>query len=428
MNILFFSHRTPYPPHKGTQVRPYNMIAALAARGWRIHLLAFAEGEGDAQAATELGKICASVELIPLSRAAANLRALAAIPTGRSLSLAYFDSARMREAVRRVVRQHGVGAMIAFSSTMAQYVPREFRRHSVADMTDVDSAKWLHYAATNPFPKSWVYKIEGRRLRRYEYDIVNGFAYTTLVTEREAELLTELDPEARRRVVALTNGVDLKKFRPDAYTPFAPESLPPDERRFLTDPLAPRLVFTGAMDYFPNVDAVCYFAHEVFPRVRAQSPSAQFLIVGSGPTPPVLELKRLPGVIVTGRVADVRPYLAAATACVIPLRIARGIQNKALEAMAAGRAVVATPEVVAGLGDARHGEELLVAATAEELAAAALRVIEDEPLRRRLEQRARSFVEREYDWGPLMARLAEMVESIARPANPGRSRAQSVSH
>jgi polysaccharide biosynthesis protein PslH len=426
MNILFFSHRTPYPPHKGTQVRPYNMIAALAARGHRVHLLAFAEGEGDALARTELGKMCASVELISLSRATSNLRALAAVPTRGSLSLAYFESARMREAVRRAVREHGIQAMIAFSSTMAQYVPRDFRKHAIADMTDVDSAKWLHYATTNPFPKSWVYKIEGLRLRRYEYEIARSFAYTTLVTAREIELLTDLDAASRRRVVALTNGVDLKKFRPGAYPPFAPESLPPGERRYLADPSAPRLVFTGAMDYFPNVDAVCYFAREVFPQVRARVPSAQFLIVGSGPTPPVSELKSLPGVVVTGRVEDVRPYLAAATACVIPLRIARGIQNKALEAMAGGRAVVATPEVVAGLGGARHEEELLVAATAEELAAAALRVIQDEPLRRRLEQQARAFVEREYDWGPLMARLAAMVESIARPVSTTRTRAQSV--
>lgn len=423
MNILFFSHRTPYPPHKGTQVRPYNMIAALAARGHRVHLLAFADEQGGALAQTELGRICASVELIPLSGAASNLRALAALPTGKSLSLAYFNSTRMREAVRQSVRLNGIQAMIAFSSTMAQYVPREFRKHAIADMTDVDSAKWSHYATTNKFPKSWAYKIEGKRLRQYEHEIARSFAYTTLVTEREIDLLDELDAETRRtRLVALTNGVDLKKFRPGIFPAFALDSLPSHEQKYLTDPDAPRIVFTGAMDYFPNVDAVTFFAREVLPQVRAKWANAQFLIVGSGPTPQVLQLKSLPGVVVTGRVHDVRPYLAAATVCAIPLRIARGIQNKALEAMASGRAVVATPEVVAGLGRARHEEELLVAASANDLAAATLRVIEDEALRRRLEQRARAFVEREYDWKPLMERLAQMVESIARP-----SRAQSLS-
>lgn len=421
MNVLFFAHRTPYPPHKGTQVRPYNMIAALAARGHRVHLLAFADEGDSALAQTELGRICASVELIPVSRAASNLRALAAIPTGRSLSLAYFDSTRMREAVRHAVKLHAIQAMIAFSSTMAQYVPREFRRHSIADMTDVDSAKWLHYATTNPFPKSWVYQLEGRRLRRYEYEIAKSFAYTTLVTEREIELLDKLDEETRRtRLVALTNGVDLRKFRPGAFPAFAVNSLPPHEQKFLTDPSAPRIVFTGAMDYYPNVDAVCYFAQDVFPRIRAKIPSAQFLIVGSNPAPQVVQLKKQPGVIVTGRVHDVRPYLAAASVCAIPLRIARGIQNKALEAMASGRAVVATPEVAAGIGRVRHGEELLIAGSADELSDAVLRVIGDESLRRGLEERARAFVEREYDWQPLMERLITMVESIARPTRAGR--------
>lgn len=427
MNILFFSHRTPYPPHKGTQVRPYNMLSALAARGHRVHLLAFADENDSPMAQTELGRICASVELVPLNPLQSKLNAIAALPTKRSLSLAYFGSSRMHQAVRELVRLHGIQAMIAFSSTMAQYVPNDFRKHSIADMTDVDSAKWSHYATTNSFPKSWIYKIEGKRLRNYEYEIVKNFAYTTLVTHREIELLTDLDEETRRtRVVALTNGVDLKQFRPGAFTSFAQESLPPNEQRFLTDPTAPRIVFTGAMDYYPNVDAVCYFAQEIFPKIRQALPNAQFLIVGSGPTQAVLQLKTMPGVIVTGRVHDVRPYLAAATVCVIPLRIARGIQNKALEAMASGRAIIATPEVVAGIGNVRHEEHLLIAQSADELVAAVLRSISDDELRNRLEQQGRAFVEREYDWKPLMERLAEMVESIARPVAQGKSRSRAA--
>ncbi|HYE71980.1 MAG TPA: TIGR03087 family PEP-CTERM/XrtA system glycosyltransferase [Blastocatellia bacterium] len=423
MNILFFSHRTPYPPHKGTQVRPYNMLAALAARGHKVHLLAFADENDSPMAQTELGRICASVELVHLNPLQAKINALAALPTKRSLSLAYFGSSRMHQAVRELVRLHGIQAMIAFSSTMAQYVPPDFRKHSIADMTDVDSAKWAHYATRNSFPRSWIYKIEGQRLKQYEYEIIRSFAYTTLVTHREIGLLTDLDEETRwTRVVALTNGVDLKQFRPDAFPSFAQDLLPPSEQKFLTDPNAPRIVFTGAMDYYPNVDAVCYFAQEVFPKIREQLPNAQFLIVGSGPTQPVLQLKTIPGVIVTGRVHDVRPYLAAATVCVIPLRIARGIQNKALEAMASGRAIIATPEVVAGIGNVRHEEHLLIAQKTDELTEAVLRIITDTDLRHRLEQQGREFVEREYDWKPLMERLAEMVESIARPAAQGRSR------
>ncbi|HWQ34601.1 MAG TPA: TIGR03087 family PEP-CTERM/XrtA system glycosyltransferase [Blastocatellia bacterium] len=413
MKILCLTHRTPYPPQKGTQVRPFRVLSTLAERGHEVHLLAFAETIEELSAQVELAKFCASVTLVPRHRRSSSVKAALNLLSPKPLSFGYFGSRAMRRAVRRVVEEHGIEAVYVWSSTMTQYVPAELASRAVIDMGDVDSEKYRDYARELNWPMSWVYGIEWKRLRRYEYRIIRTHAHTVLIAPREIALLDELDEFTRHtRLHSITNGVDLERFRPDAFPPFAPESLPPGERRFLTDPEAVRIVFTGAMDYYPNVEAVRYFAEEVLPLIRQREPRAEFLIVGSDPTPEVIRLAEQPGVKVTGFVKDVRPYLAAATVCVIPLRIARGVQNKALEAMASGRAVVASPDVVAGL-KAEDGEHLLVARDTAEYAAAVLKLIADAAFREELGEAARRFVEDEYNWTPLMEQMAQLIESTA---------------
>ena len=417
MNILLFSHRTPFPPHKGNQIRPFNVLTSLVARGHKVHLIAFAEGAEELATQARLEEYCASVTLAPLNRWAGNFRALLSLPTSTPPSVAYFNSAAVHRAVQRIVTTHNIEAMVVYSSTMSQYVPPEFRPHTVVDMADVDSEKWLDYAKEKRPPMSWVYNIEGRRLRRYEYWIVRNFGYSSLHTQREINVLTELTADERKKLIPITNGVDLEKFQPAAFPPFAPERVPENERKFFTDPAAPRIVFTGAMDYYPNAEACVWFAHSIFPTIRAQHPNAQFLIVGSKPTPQVIALGELPGVLVTGFVDDVRPYLAAAKVCVIPLRIARGVQNKALEAMASGRAVIATSDVITGVG-ATAPDHLLLARNEQEFADAVLQVLRDEALRTRLEIAAREFVVRECSWKPLMDRFAGLVEEVGKNGQP----------
>ncbi len=430
MKILLLTHRTPYPPNKGTQVRPFNLLQTLIARGHEVHLMAFAEGEKELSSQEQLSRWCASVTLVPFHRQWSNLKAMFTLFRRSPLSLGYFSSRRMRQSVRRVIAGQNIDAIIVWSSTMAQYVPPAMASHTVVDMGDVDSEKWRDYAKEKHWPMSWVYNLEWKRLRRYEYQVVRTCAHTVLITQREIALLDELDEFTRHsRLHAITNGVDLERFHPDAFPSFAPEYLPPHEHGFLTDPQAIRIVFTGAMDYYPNAEAVRYFAEEVFPTIRAREPRAEFLIVGSDPTPGVVRLGQLPRVKVTGFVQDVRPYLAAATVCVTPLWIARGVQNKALEAMASGRVVVASPDVVAGL-KARDGEHLLVARNTSEFIELVMKVIQDDQLRKELSFRARNFVEKEYNWEPLMGRIAELVEATSGPTpssllksrSPGRSR------
>ncbi len=412
MKLLFLAHRIPYPPNKGDKIRSFHELQAFLKRGHEVHLLAFADDLNDLNYQVDLARMCASVEIVPLRGAWAGARALANLATKRPLSLGYFASRKMRRLIDRAVSGNDFDAVFVYSSTMAQYVPSELASRAVVDMVDVDSEKWREYAGrANPL-MSRIYSLEWERLREYEYEIVKRFANTILTTRREVALLDRLDEFTRRaRLRVITNGVDLDYFHPVSQTP---------------DAISPRLVFIGAMDYFANAEGARYFAEEVFPIIRSRESRAKLSIVGANPTAEVKKLARHPGVNVTGFVPDVRPYLRGATVCVVPLRIARGVQNKVLEAMAAGKAVIASPEAVAGLR-VEDGEHLMIAGSPEDFAGAALEVIRNASLRESMERRARHFVETEHDWNPLLQKLIELVEAAGMRENrQGRSNIRAI--
>lgn len=421
MKLLFLAHRIPYPPNKGDKIRAFHELRALAERGHEIHLLAFADDVRDLHYQVDLTRWCESVQIVRLRKFWAKLSALAELPTSRPLSLGYFGSRKMRRLVNRTMAQHRFDAVFVYSSAMAQYVPADWRSRTVMDLVDVDSEKWREYAERTSPPQSRVYAIEAERLKRYELELVASCAYSILTTRREADLLSELDEFTRRaRLRTITNGVDSDYFQPKknqlAASPIAfrrkPASLakPNEETAKQTKP---RLAFVGAMDYFANVEAVRWFVAEVFPLIRQQEPQSEFCIVGSNPTVEVRKLTEQPGITVTGTVEDVRPYLHSATVCVVPLQIARGVQNKLLEAMACGKAIVATPEAAAGLRVV-HQEQLLLAESATEFAAAVIEAIRSEQLREQLGEQARQFVELEHDWKPLLQKLADLLEAVGQ--------------
>jgi len=259
---------------------------------------------------------------------------------------------------------------------------------------------------------SRIYSLEWKRLREYEYKVVARFANTVVTTGREANLLDRLDEFTRRaRLRTIANGVDLEFFQSSFQAP---------------DTISPRLVFVGAMDYFANVEGARYFAEEVFPLIRSRETRAKFSIIGANPTDQVKKLARYPGVIVTGQATDARSYLREATLCVAPLRHARGAQSEILEAMASGKAVIASPEAVAGLRVV-NGEHLMIADSPRKFADAALEVIRDAGLRESLETQARQFVEAEHDWKTLLQRMVDLVETVgAREHNLGRSNTRAI--
>lgn len=396
LRILYLCHRVPYPPDKGEKIRAFHQIRFLARRH-KVHLLTLADGPVPDLAPLEA--LCERVEVFPLSRPAAYVRSALRAALPRPLTLSFFESKEMSARLRELARSERFDVQVVFCSAMAPYAELMPEVPAVLDMVDVDSAKWAQYARFAPLPLRPVYALEARRLRRYEVSLAGRFRRVFLATGNETRLYKTGAPEAR--VETVMSGVDTDFFQA-LDLPKSPH---------------PTLVFTGQMDYFANVDGVVHFAKNVFPRLRRRFPDLEFLIVGRSPVPAVRDLGELPGVQVTGAVGDVRPFLARAWAMVAPLRIAQGVQNKALEAIASNLPLVCTERVLAGLSDGgfRHGRDLLAADTDEGLERAVAAVIEDAALRERLAESARQRLLAHYRWTPILERFEELVGAAARP-------------
>lgn len=389
-NILYLVHRLPYPPNKGDKVRSYHLLKHLLKQH-RVFLGTFIDDPEDSAHIPTLQAHCAGLHVARLNPKFAKLRSLNGLLANEALTLRYYRDAGLRDWVDSVCRSERIDACVVFSSAMAQYVDSQRRMPLLIDLVDVDSAKWTQYAPKHRWPMSWIYGREGRLLLNYERQIVSKAARSFLVTEAEVNLFRKLAPECGIRVDAMCNGVDADFFSPspERSTPFQQDEIP--------------IVFTGAMDYWPNIDAVTWFVAEVLPGLVKHLPPLRFYIVGRSPTPEVLTLAG-EHVVVTGTVPDVRPYLQHARAVVAPLRVARGIQNKILEAMAMGRPVVAAAEC-AGPIDGEPGRDFIVASTAEMFVTAIERLIADTDAADEIGLAARKRVVSSYSWDAHMSRI-----------------------
>lgn len=387
--LLYLAHRIPYPPNKGDKIRSYHLLRHLSQR-YRVHLGTFIDDETDWQYTDKVKALCGETCFLGLRPQAARLRSLRGLLTGSALSLPYYRDKRLQEWVDMLLRTRPVKRILVYSSPMAQYARKAQTARRVIDFVDVDSDKWRQYAAAKPWPLSWIYRREARLLLDVETRIAREFDSASFVSEAEAALFRKLVPQAAANVSCFNNGVDTDYFSPKlAHANPYPGA-------------AAALVFTGAMDYWANVDAVDWFARAIFPAVRAELPEVRFYIVGARPTSAVQALAALPGVVVTGSVPDVRPYLAHAALAVAPLRIARGTQNKVLEAMAMEKTVVVSRQAMEGIC-ARPGQEVLVAEDAQEfsrLVTAALKTGANT-----LGSAARAYVLREHSWETNLAVL-----------------------
>ena len=382
-NILYLVHRLPYPPNKGDKVRSYHLLKHLA-RQHRVFLGTFIDDPEDEAHVDTVRSLCVDLHVSRLNPRLATLRSLNALLSGEPLTLRYYRSAGLADWVNRTCRTHHIDIAVIFSSSMAQYVKNLQRLPVLIDFVDVDSAKWTQYASRHRWPLSWLYRREGRLLLNYERHMAARSARSYFVTENEATLFCEQAPECRVRVEAMCNGVDADYFSPDDSRPSP----------YRTDELP--IVFTGAMDYLPNIDAVIWFTAEVLPRILARWPSARFYIVGRSPTTEVLTLA-CEQVVVTGTVPDVRPYMQHAAAIVAPLRIARGIQNKILEAMAMARPVIASAECAAAV-DAENSTELLTAVSPEQYIVELTHILNAPDTASSIGQAARRRVIERYSW------------------------------
>jgi len=391
-DILFLTHRIPYPPDKGEKIRAWNLLCHLTATH-RVHLGFFVDAPDDFRYVEKLRAMCASVFWRPLKPRLARLRSLRGLFTGASLTEGYFYDVHLKAQIDKTIARHRPSEIYVFSSAMTQYVMHGDAARVIVDLVDVDSEKWRQYAAARRGVAHLIYAREGRTLLALEQKAVERADAAIFVSRAEAELFRRLAPHLARRIHYVSNGVDYNFFDPANAVPN-----PFDER--------PAIVFTGTMNYRPNIDAMTWFAEQVMPRLRTHPARPRLWIVGSSPTAAVKKLAR-PDIRVTGRVPDIRPYLAHARAVVAPMQIARGIQNKVLEAMAMGAAVVVTPQAREGL-DACGDDELFTATTPEEFADAVTRLLDGgEPS---IGLRARRRILDDFGWEASLTSLDRLLD------------------
>lgn len=396
-DLLFLAHRIPYPPDKGDRIRSFHILQYLASR-FRVHLGCFSDGTLEPGSLAALRALCSDVFCLPLRRPQKLSRAMRALVQGTSISEETYFDRRMAAWVRGKISQGAIGEAFIFCSTMFPYV-RPFRSqlHLVTDLVDVDSEKWADYAKSSAWPLSTVYRREQRKLFELEKNVVRESDASLFVSGAEAECFCRLAPALGRKVAHLENGVDLERFngRLAFPNPFPRNVMP--------------IVFTGMMNYWPNVDAVTWFAREAMPRLQRTAEAATFWIVGAEPDRGVRQLAKLNGVCVTGAVPDVRPYLAHSACVVAPLRVARGVQNKVLEAMAMAKPVVVTPQALEGLS-ALPDYEVLVASTPEEFVRQVSDVLSG--TRDGVGALARLRVEKDYNWAAKLSLLDDLLETV----------------
>lgn len=352
--LLFLCHRIPYPPNKGDKIRSYHLLQYLSDH-FSIYLGAFIDDPSDWDYVPVLNEICEETCFVKLNPGTSRIKSLSGFIAGKPLTLPYYFSRKLEQWVQKTAARQSIKKLIVYSSAMAQYTMYSKQPFAtrVIDFVDVDSDKWKQYSLTKDWPMNWVYRREAELLLEYERKVVSDFDHGFFVSNSEANMFKSISPEAASKVGYYNNGVDTEYFDP-AKT----GNNPYHENEKV-------LVFTGAMDYWPNIDAVVWFSEQVLPELIEFEPQIKFYIVGGKPSEAVLKLAENSNIIVTGRVEDIRPYIKYAAAAVAPMRIARGIQNKVLEAMAMERTVISSSQGFEGI-DAVVGEELYVANEAEE--------------------------------------------------------------
>jgi sugar transferase (PEP-CTERM/EpsH1 system associated) len=400
---LFIAHRIPFPPDRGDKIRSHHLLKALAELG-PVHVATLRETEADFAAEPLLAEVAATRCLAarPHNLALAGIRALG---SGKPVSLTAFDSPRLRGWTERLLATRPIDTIFVFSGQMGQYVSASFKGRLIVDLCDVDSAKFEAYARDGWGPRSWIDAREGRLLSAEEARLAARADATLLISEAEAELFRGRIGSPSADIRALGNGIDTELFDPQAVDPHP---------ALIGEP-GPHLVFTGQMDYPPNIAAVRRGAEAVMPGIRAVYPEARLHIVGRAPHAQVKAMDGIDGVRVWGEVPDVRPFLAAADLVIAPLAIARGVQNKVLEAMAMARPALLTPEAATGIG-ATDGEHYAVAASDTELVETALRLLADGPDALALGSAARRFVVERKSWDSALAGLPAIVGKAAPAA------------
>lgn len=405
--ILFLSHRMPFPPDRGDKIRSHHILKRLAGLA-PVHVATFADDDRDMGEEVELASLARSYRLVRRVKPLI-LAGIQSLLRRSPVSLPAFHNPDIANYVTEVLSKHPVGTIYVFSGQMGQYIPEDFAGRVIFDFVDVDSAKFEAYAQRHVGVRRWLDAREARLLSVEEARLARRSDVSLLVSAEEAALfVARLSPDDRANcdVRALSNGIDSKLFDPVTVKP---------EPRMLTC-TGPRLIFTGQMDYAPNIEAALRVALRILPLIRASLPGATFHVVGRNPADELCDLDGVGGCHVWGSVADTRPWLGAADLALVPLEIARGIQNKVLEAMAMSLPVVLTSAAAMGIG-AEAGKQLAVAESDEDLAEQCIALLSVAHRGWSMGQEARRYVVEEMSWQAMLAPLSDL---LARPGSADR--------
>lgn len=398
MNILYLSHRIPYPPNKGDKIRSFNEIKYLSTSN-NIYLGTILEDKSDERFIESLKTYCKEVYAVMLKN---RIRLFKNLFNQLPFSVANFYNDELQDYVNKTLADKKIDVVICFCSSMAEYIFKSpvFIGNTtnsiklVMDYVDLDSDKWRQYSIYAKYPLSLFYKMENKRLFKYEIKINKNFHHSVFVSQREVEVFNKLYPE-RVNIKVIPNGVN--------YGYFKPKEKPPTNKR-------PPIVFTGVMDYFANEDGVAWFCKGIFPRIRAEVPNAQFYIVGNKPTNKVWQLTEIDGVTVTGYVDDIREYYWMADVSVTPLRIARGLQNKVLEAMSTGNAVVATSNATDGI-ICHNKKDIIIANDEDEFAKEVISLLKDKYRREEIGRNAVENIRQNYSWEENLKKFDDLLQN-----------------
>jgi sugar transferase (PEP-CTERM/EpsH1 system associated) len=413
MKILFLAHRTPYPPDKGDKIRSYNILRQLTQRH-SVSMAYWVDDPKDIKHTTVLSGLCTG-KVVPVQQnsLAAKARALSSLLRGASFSEGYYHSPLFRSTVERMINEDRPDLIYVFSSAMAPYVYGHQDIPRIIDFVDVDSDKWGQLAHFANFPLSLLYRIEQKRLACLEINASSHASFSLFVSPVESDLFRKIGGQGT--ILCVPNGVDCEVGR----IPLRVERKPNDRGSGREPTARPiKLLFVGMMNYYPNSDAVLYFAREILPLIRTRFPQVHFDIVGRFPTRSVRRLHGRDGIRVVGEVDDVYDNLIQSNVSVAPMRITRGVQNKVLEAMAVGVPVVATSEAVKGI-NVGHEREVLVGDTPEIFAAQVIRLLSESPLRTRVIKNAWQRMRQDYNWNNIGAQLEELIQNVASNTGGG---------
>jgi sugar transferase (PEP-CTERM/EpsH1 system associated) len=394
-NILFLSHRIPYPPNKGDKIRSWNLLKRLA-ENHNVHAGFFIDDSKDIEhiefLSTVLDTLC-PVVVRPFWQKLFSLRGLL---LGKSLTECAYPYRRLRQYAKTLLQQQKVDCVVLFSAATAPIIFPVEDVPVLSDLVDVDSQKWAAYSVGESWLLSWLYRREAQLLEAFEAEVVKSSSKSVFVSDDEAGVFATLRPELAEKVLGIANGVDTNHF---------------DPLRFKEQSEQAGLIFTGAMDYLPNIEAVEWFCNLVWPRLREKHPSLTFTIAGAPVSSRVARLGEQDGVQVTGFVDDMALELHKAAIAIAPLQIARGIQNKVLEAMAMRKPVVATSLANEGI-NASDGSQIQLADDPQAFLLAIEALLGDKELACKLGQNAREFVQKQYSWEQKYSEFERLIQDV----------------